>query len=163
MMKTFLTLIASLIIGVLASISSLIVSIPELLSGKQNQTSSTAIIGEHVINVEIADTSQKQMKGLGDRESLEESSGMLFVFNNSKIRTFWMKGMRFPIDIVWIREDKTVSGCSENVPSPSDPNQLIGLETRSSSEPVKYVLELNAGKCQEWGIKQGTLVQFNID
>lgn len=144
-----------------------LIAFPKLFLGKDKQMQTehfpTAKIGEHTINLELADTTQKQMKGLSRRESLGEDSGMLFVFKGSRIRNFWMRGMYFPIDIVWIREDGTVVGCAESVPSPADPKQLIGLERRSSPEPVKYVLELNAGKCEEWSIQPGTALSFEID
>lgn len=144
-----------------------LIAFPRLFFGKgrqmQTEHSPTAKIGEHIINLEIADTAQKQMKGLGGRESLEENSGMLFVFKGSRTRNFWMRGMYFPIDIVWIRENGVVAGCAENVPPPADPKQLLGLERRSSPEPVKYVLELNAGKCEEWDIRPETVLSFEID
>lgn len=107
------------------------------------------------INVELADTIEKQWLGLSNRESLDKENGMLFIFPNKQERTFVMRNMRFPLDIIWIEEAKVLS-CSENLP----PEGSEYKEKYSSKLPVNYVLEVNAGFCEENGVKVGDRVDF---
>ena len=58
--------------------------------------------------VELADTPQKQQLGLGHRDALPWNTGMYFPYEHPAIYTFWMKGMRFSIDIVWIRNGRII-------------------------------------------------------
>lgn len=99
----------------------------------------TVSIGTVTYVVEVADTPAARERGLSGRESLAEKTGMLFVFEKSLIPGFWMKDMRFPIDIVWIRENKTVAGVVENFTPASFPR------VENPDEPVRYVLEIPAG------------------
>ena len=67
------------------------------------------------ISVEIADTPRKQELGLGERDALPWDHGMYFEYERPAFYAFWMKGMRFSIDIVWLRNDRIV-GIESNVP-----------------------------------------------
>ncbi len=100
--------------------------------------------------VEVADTNQKREKGLGDRDRLEDGHGMYFPFDTAQYWVFWMKDMRFPIDIIWIREGKIVD-IDASVPVAASEK----LETYSPSEPADTVLELNAGTAADLGLVPG--------
>lgn len=65
-------------------------------------------IGERAYALEIADTGIERTMGLGGRDALCEACGMLFVFDRPGRHAFWMQGMRFPIDIVWLLGDQVV-------------------------------------------------------
>ncbi len=114
-------------------------------------------IGNNVIPVEVAVTNTEKEKGLGDRDSLAPSSGMLFVYDHKEPYVYWMKGMRFPLDFIWL-DGNIVVDLTANVPSP----------TTASEEPVRVhpqvavdkVLEVNAGVIQKLGIKTGDTVFF---
>lgn len=66
-----------------------------------------------------------------------------------------MKDMRFPIDILWIKDGK-VTGFIENAPAPTSGTEDSKLPTYSSKTPVDYVLELPAGYAKQYGIKIGS-------
>lgn len=109
------------------------------------------------IEVEIVNTPLAQARGLSGRDAIGENKGMLFVFNEPAVQKFWMKGMKFPIDIIWIK-DNMIVGFEENVqpePGISDGD----LKIYSSAEPVEKVLELQAGGVRRLGIEVGTLVE----
>src|SRR3989338_9432441 len=72
-------------------------------------------IGEYVFDVEIADDTAERARGLSGRVVLAEDSAMLFLFELPSVQNFWMKGMNFPLDIIWIKGD-TIIGFAENVP-----------------------------------------------
>lgn len=105
--------------------------------------------------VELAVTNTEKEKGLGYRDALAPDNGMLFLYDHAEQYGFWMKGMRFPIDIVWIK-DNSIVDLSRNVPvAVSDE-----LSHYSPKTPVNKVLELNAGTVDRLGIQVGDMVQI---
>ncbi len=114
------------------------------------------------INVEVASTSAQSERGLGYRDSLAAGTGMLFDLHETRPAQIWMKGMRFPLDLVWIGEDKRVISVTAAVPiePPSTPD--ADLPRYASPLPVRYVLELNAGGSARLGIVQDTQLTFEL-
>lgn len=106
-------------------------------------------IGEHSILIEVADTDIERSQGLSGRESLLSNSGLLFVFEKPGVYGFWMKEMRFSIDIVWINEEWEVVGVHKEVKPETYPNLFY------PNAAVKYVLELNSGTASRVGIDTG--------
>lgn len=117
----------------------------------ENETRAIKINGSQII-VEVAETAEAWQQGLSGRESLEEGRGMLFIFENPDIYSFWMKDMNFPIDIVWIDEHLVVVGLEKDVLPETYP------ETFLPNQPIKYVLEIPAGASEEYGIEIGDSV-----
>lgn len=97
----------------------------------------------------IADTPKLQTLGLSYRETLPHDTGMLFVFSESDKYGFWMKDMRFSIDIIWFDEEFVVVGVDENISPESYPRVFRPLV------PVRFVLEVNAGQASNNGITIG--------
>ena len=118
-------------------------------------------VGNVVFEVEIADTPQLRSKGLSGRDGLADMSGMLFVFESGRTSNFWMKGMRFPIDFVWIGEECTVVDTHPNAQPPAAGTDDDQLTLYSSDSPAVYTLEINAGKVAEVGIEVGDSVTFS--
>ncbi|MDD5147186.1 MAG: DUF192 domain-containing protein [Candidatus Daviesbacteria bacterium] len=106
------------------------------------------------LNVEIADTQDKRAKGLAGRDSLASDSGMLFIFSEPSKHSFWMKGLLFPLDFIWISGDRVVS-ILQNVPPPAQGQSDSSLPIYQSSVEVDKVLEVNAGVIQRLNIKVG--------
>lgn len=106
------------------------------------------------IKVEIADTDEKRERGLSGRKSLGKNEGMLFIFQLPAKYSFWMKDMFFPLDIIWIDENKRVSAISKNIFPETYPASF------SPSEDVKYVLEVNAGWAEKNGVKVGGFIEL---
>jgi len=94
--------------------------------------------------------------GLSGRDSLCQECGMLFVFRDSAMRTFWMKDMKFPIDIIFMDEDCKVVKIAASVP----PCEGACGVTYSSGKPAKYVLEASAGYAARHNISEGSQVCF---
>ena len=104
-------------------------------------------------SVEVAVTPQEKELGLGERDSLKPLHGMLFPYDHSEKFSYWMKGMRFPIDIIWIRDYRIVD-ISKNVPI-----STVGrFPVYAPREPVNLVLELSAGESDRNGFQIGDLV-----
>lgn len=118
-------------------------------------------VGGRTIDVEVAATPATLQHGLSDRASLPADAGMLFDLGRVQTAAFWMKDMHFPLDMVWIDENRTVAGVAENVqPQPGAPDSQLTLY--HSTSPVRYVLELNAGAAARLGFKTGTQVSFEL-
>jgi uncharacterized membrane protein (UPF0127 family) len=115
------------------------------------------VVGDDTLLTELAISSDQQTLGLGYRNELKADSAMLFVNDSAAPRTFWMKGMRFCLDIVWI-EAGEIAGAAENIcPDPAGtPDQDRARVT--SPVPVTYVLEVNAGWLEAHGYGVGTEV-----
>lgn len=117
-------------------------------------------INDIAIEVDIADNKQERSQGLSGRDSLAENEGMLFVFERHTTPTFWMKDMNFPIDIIWISDERIVQ-IDESVPNPEPGTSLSKLPLYAPSQPVNYVLEVNAGFSEDNGIGVGDLVDLS--
>jgi uncharacterized protein len=116
------------------------------------QDSQKIFIGGIQVPIEVADTDAERSQGLSGRESLKEGSGLLFIFDMSGTYGFWMRDMRFPIDIVWINENWEVIGVERSVSPDTFPRTFY------PPSPAKYVLELNSGEAAKLGIDAGSLV-----
>lgn len=105
--------------------------------------------------VDIADNECKREQGLSNRKSVSENKGMLFLFEKSGNHGIWMKEMNFPIDILWLNENKEVIAI-ENSISPDTFPQIYGQNIVS-----KYVLEIKAGEANKNEIKVGNKIYFD--
>lgn len=125
--------------------------------GQYMQVHGTVSFLDVKVKVEIADNAAEMQKGLSNRESLGKNKGMLFVFAEPGQAAFWMKDMEFPLDIIWIQNDKIVD-IAPNLPP------LAGeyVSTYQPRVPANYVLEVNAGFAKEHGIKIGDKVDIKI-
>lgn len=102
--------------------------------------------------VELANTPEKMKKGLGGRNSICQSCGMLFDFSQKGNHSFWMKRMEFPLDILWIADNSVVYVVQE---VPADDPDVISPRANADK-----VLEINAGIAEKCGIKEGDNVMF---
>ena len=107
------------------------------------------------VAVELAETVAEQSKGLGDRDELAWGRGMYFPYAQPAFYSFWMRGMRFPIDIVWIRQGRIVDLHSD-VPFEPDGNG----PTLRPREAVDAVLEVPAGYAAASGWRIGNRVHL---
>ena len=110
-------------------------------------------IRKSVFHLEIADTADERLKGLSGRESLTEGAGMLFIFEGPSEAGFWMKGMKFPIDIIWISDGKVVGWAEGAKPQPGVSD--IDLVRYLPPMAVDMVLEVPAGTVAAKGIRIG--------
>ncbi|MEK7546266.1 MAG: DUF192 domain-containing protein [Patescibacteria group bacterium] len=147
---------AVLAVGALVLIFAAGIRIKEAVE-LRNPVMMEATLRGRVFTIEIADTVAKRDLGLGERESLPDDHGMYFPFDAERRWVFWMKGMRFPIDIIWIRDGKVVD-IDHSVPPP----KTLPLDTFSPIEPADAVLEVNAGVAQEIGLEPGDDVVLRV-
>lgn len=114
-------------------------------------------IGGKTYSVELAETPEQQEKGLMFRDSMPEDHGMLFIFDDSALRGFWMKNCKFPQDMLFFDGDMRLISVQKRVPACTvDP-----CPSYSSGAPAKYVLELNAGQADKLGVQSGDVFKLN--
>jgi uncharacterized protein len=115
-------------------------------------------VGDATIEAEIADDESERARGLGGRDRLARDAGMYFVLTDSSPR-IWMKGMRFPLDLVWINGDRVVQ-VTPRVPDEPPGTPETQLPIYSPSRPANRVLEVNAGWAERNGVGRGDPVRF---
>ncbi|MGB6896415.1 MAG: DUF192 domain-containing protein [Dehalococcoidia bacterium] len=121
----------------------------------------TVRIGDDVILAEVPQAPQDRARGLGERDFLPRDRGMLFVFDFEHPHAFWMRGMRFPLDFVWISADRRVVEVTTEVPpEPGVPEAELQLYRPRAA--VLYMLEVNSGVVEELGIRVGDRVEFTL-
>lgn len=123
--------------------------------GEWWRTETTIEIGGERIKAYVRDTPKSRAAGLSGWEGLADGEGMLFVFPGDGFHTFWMKDMRFPIDIVWISEGGEVVDIRGNVSPDTYPEYSFGPQ-----EVARYVLELQAGWTTAHDVAIGAMVEF---
>lgn len=132
---------------------------PSLPFMPEQTVTGTVQIDSAQIKVEIADTQKKRSKGLGGRTSLGQDEGMLFIPPQAGKYPFWMKGLNFPLDFIWIRGDKIVD-ILENVQPPQPGQSEDSLPIYQSKEDIDKILELSAGTIKRLNIKVGDTVKI---
>lgn len=144
-------LVPTVTLAVVSGILFLFVISPK--RGETKPEAPSVTIDNAVFSVEVVRTAEEQMRGLGYRDTLCENCGMLFLFDRPEKIGFWMKEMRFPIDILWIRDGTIVH--IERAVSHTDQQTVY-----TPQEPADSVFEINAGMSDRHRIHVGSTVSF---
>jgi len=118
----------------------------------------TATVGETVVRVEVAASPGARARGLSGHAPLAADEGMIFIFPEAGWPSFWMKGMRFPLDIIWINDNRVVE-VTADVPTPSGSGSL---PLYAPKEPADKALEVPAGFARANDVALGDLVRIEI-
>jgi uncharacterized membrane protein (UPF0127 family) len=111
---------------------------------------------ENCYKVEIARTQAEKERGLMYREKLSRGQGMLFINNEEGIYSFWMKNMRFPLDIIWLNNNFEVVFIAKNT-QPCREKECLNI---IPSKPARYILEINAGETDRIGLQLGNKASY---
>lgn len=115
-------------------------------------------INSQVFLVEVAKTQEERNQGLSGREPLGENQGMLFIFERQGFYLFWMKGMKFDLDFIFIKGDLVVD-LAENIIHPKENQVPQGVNAEQSFDKV---LEVNAGLIKKYNLAIGDKVVYNF-
>ncbi len=105
------------------------------------------------LDLEFAESDYETQTGLMYRQSMEDQQAMLFIFKDEQPRSFYMKNTEFALDIIYINSDKKIVSIQKNA-KPYDKSSL------SSNAPAMYVLEINGGLSDFWGLEIGDLIEW---
>lgn len=133
---------------------------PAFFAGTRLKAASTVSFpGKEVaVWVTIADTPYAWAKGLMFVEQLPGNRGMLFMFPDEQKRSFWMKNTLIPLDILFISADKKIVTIHGN----AVPCTALTCPRYASTASAMYVLEVNAGFAEQYGIREGDTVEINM-
>jgi uncharacterized membrane protein (UPF0127 family) len=109
--------------------------------------------------VEIADTPEKHARGLMFRRYLKNDYGMLFIFADEEVRSFWMKNTLIPLDMIFINSGHEVVDLHASVP----PCRADPCPSYTSALPARYVLEIAGGLSKKLKLKIGDKIFMVID
>ena len=105
------------------------------------------------IDMELAISEDEHARGLMYRKQMDENRGMLFIFPDEDMRSFWMHNTLIPLDIIYVNANHQVVSIRKNT-------KTLNEESLPSEAPAMYVIEINAGLCDKYGIDKGTTVKF---
>ncbi|MFH1589436.1 MAG: DUF192 domain-containing protein [archaeon] len=141
-----------------------IVIIILLLSGCSKETGTNfdykireVIVANQTITVQIADNDEKRTQGLMYQEELGEFEGMFFIFEEEDYLNFWMKNTPIPLDIIFINSEFEIENIHTAEPCKRNECLFYGSE-----RPAKYVLEVNAGFSEKYGLSENMMLDFTI-
>jgi len=100
------------------------------------------------LDIELAESSYEKQTGLMYRKTMQPNQGMLFVYSEESIHSFYMKNTYIPLDLIFFGKDSSVVSFQENA-KPLDETSL------PSKVPAQFILEVNAGKAEEWQLSEG--------
>lgn len=103
--------------------------------------------GMHLIDTQVATSAEQRSTGLMFRKEMPQSEGMLFVFEQAATQCFWMKNTVLPLTAAFVADDGTIVNLADMKPQTTD--------SHCSTQPVRYVLEMNQGWFGKKGIKAG--------
>lgn len=113
---------------------------------------------QSALELEVVNTPDSITLGLSGRDKIG-ADGMLFVFGQPRRPVFWMKEMKFNLDLIWINEGKIVE-ITPNVPAPAVTTPLYELPTYTPQQAVDMVLEVEAGNAKLWNVQAGDTITF---
>ncbi len=114
---------------------------------------------EYLLN--IAKTDEERSRGLAKFDTIKENEGMLFIFDVPGRYSFYMKGMKFNIDIIFLDQNKIVVDLYKNVKF-QDYKNPYDYETYKPNFNSKYTIELKEGEIEKNGVKLGDYIDFSI-
>ncbi len=126
---------------------------PPLPSGRVVLTD--AFGAAHAVEVELAVTHDTRGRGLMWRRELASGKGMLFIFGEEELHSFWMKNTLIPLDMLFINGARQIVGVVRN----AEPRTLI---SRGAEQPSRYVLEVPGGWTEKMAIRTGTTVELSL-
>ncbi|MCF6153648.1 MAG: DUF192 domain-containing protein [Candidatus Brocadia sp.] len=106
------------------------------------------------LEVEVAITPKEHMLGLMYRDTLEDNGGMLFIFPEEKVLSFWMKDTRIPLSIAFIKANGRIVQIESMKP--------YSLDIHVSRKKVKYALEMKEGWFKKHKVKEGDMVKIPL-
>jgi len=112
----------------------------------------TIKIDETVLEVQVADTEPRRVRGLMFQDQLPYDQGMIFVFNESGVYSLWMLNMQFSLDMIWFDDNGDIVHIEKNIPPCKTPTQIMACQSIVPSGDAKYILEVTSGFIEEFNI-----------
>jgi len=105
-----------------------------------------------VLEVQVADTEPRRIRGLMFQDQLPYDQGMIFVFNESGVYSLWMLNMQFSLDMIWFDENGDIVHIEKNIPPCKTPTEIMACQSIIPSGNAKYILEVSSGFIDQFNI-----------
>lgn len=121
----------------------------------------TIKVDDIVLEVQIADTDPRRARGLMFQEMLPYNQGMLFVFEDSSIRSMWMLNMQFALDLIWFDSSGNIVHIEKDVPPCKSALETAACTVQNGNNtPAQYVLEVTAGFVDKFNINENSKLEI---
>lgn len=149
--------IISVVIG-LVVVALIIVIVLNIIKGSAPfKPTQKAVLGSHTFKVKVAQSEKEKEIGLSATKNLPNDYGMIFPFKEDGYYSFWMRDMKFPIDIIFINDNKIVKIFQKI--SPPKGNEALKIYVPDA--PSDTVLEINSGLSEKYKIKEGNSIKLS--
>jgi len=159
-LSRFLILIPSL--AIIVGIAFVMILPTELEHESVEFSRDTIMIDDIELTVQVADTDHRRADGLMFQEELPYDEGMLFVFDDSKKRSFWMSNMQFSLDIIWIDSQENIVHIEKNVPPCNNTETKTCPRYDGGGKNAKYILEVTSGFVDEFKITEDSKLEITF-
>ena len=120
----------------------------------------TIKIDDTVLEVQVADTQPRRIRGLMFQEQMPYDQGMIFVFDAPGVHSLWMLNMQFPLDMIWFNENGQVVHIEQDVPPCKSALETATCTAVNPSAEALYILEVTAGFVNEFGITEDSKLEI---
>lgn len=120
----------------------------------------TVILDGHVLEVQVADTQPRRIRGLMFQDQLPYDQGMIFVFESPGLHSLWMLNMQFPLDMIWFDGAGNVVHIEENVKPCKSALETASCTVVNPDTEAVYILEVAAGFVDTLGITEDSLLDI---
>ena len=117
------------------------------------QKKDSAFYEVKTLDIEFAEDEYERQTGLMHRSSMKNNRGMLFIFEENRMQSFYMKNTLIPLDLLFINDQNKIVSFQKNA-------KPLNEQSLPSSAPAQYVLEINAGLAEEWNLSEGDSISF---
>ena len=120
----------------------------------------TILLDGNMLEVQVADTDPRRVRGLMFQEQLPYDQGMIFVYDEPGRYSMWMLNMQFPLDIIWFDADGRVIHIEKNVPPCQSALETATCTGTGPNEEASYVLEVTSGYVDEFGVTKDSVLEI---
>ncbi len=117
-------------------------------------------IDDVVLEVQIADTEPRRVRGLMFQNELPYDEGMIFVFNESGVYSLWMLNMQFSLDMIWFDGQGNIVHIEHDIPPCKSATEIMACQSIVPSGEAKYILEVTSGFVQKFGITKESKLEI---
>ena len=117
-------------------------------------------VDDVVLEVQIADTEPRRVRGLMFQNQLPYDEGMIFVFNESGVYSLWMLNMQFSLDMIWFDGEGNVVHIEQEIPPCKSATEIMACQSIIPSGQAKYILEVTSGFVQKFGITKESKLEI---
>lgn len=112
------------------------------------------------LQVQIADTEPRRIRGLMFQDQLPYDQGMIFVFEQSGLYSLWMLNMQFSLDMIWFDQDGKVVHIEKDVPPCKTALEITACQSVVPDDEAVYVLEVTSGFIDQNNITKDSVLSI---